>query len=85
MKNDIVEITKYCSDLANQAFQVYLPIVNNICLNEVSLNELEHILDYLLDFTYDDKILKLYEKVCKHYLPIYPKSIQFYINSYKEM
>lgn len=82
---EIEKITKQISDITNQAYQVYLPIVNDICVNQVSLNELEHILDYLLDFTYDDKILELFKRVCKHYLLIYPKTIQFYINSYKEM
>ena len=57
----------------------YLPLVENVCSRIVSEDELSHLLEYLLDFACDEKILKLYKRVCRRYLYVYPGCIKFYI------
>lgn len=42
-------------------------------------------LDCLLDFACDEKILKLYKMVCRRYLYVYPSCIKFYDEAYREM
>lgn len=42
-------------------------------------------LDYLLDFACDEKILKLYKRVCRRYLCVYLGCIKFYMEEYWEM
>lgn len=48
-------------------------------------DELSHLLDYLLDFACDEKILGLYKDVCRRYLYTYPGCIKFYIDAYRGM
>ena len=68
-----------------KAYEVYLPLVDDVCSRSVSENELSHLLDYLLDFACDEKILELYKRVCRRYLYIYPGCIKSYIEAYWEM
>lgn len=41
-------------------------------------------LDYMLMFANDERILQLYKKVCRAYWKIYPDSIAFYIMEYRK-
>lgn len=43
------------------------------------------LLDYLLDFACDEKMLGLYQRVCRKYLDVYPGCIRDYIEAYREM
>lgn len=70
--------------LNHQAFIEYKPMVDDICSRVASQNEAEHLLDYLLDFAGDDRILRLYKRVCRSYWQIYPESIAFYIMEYRK-
>ena len=51
----------------------------------MSEDEMSHLLDYLLDFACDEKILGLNKGVCRKYLDIYPGCIRDYIEAYREM
>lgn len=62
-----------------------MPLVEDVCNRTVSEDELAHLLDYLLDFACDEKILGLYKRVCRRYLYIYPSCIKSYIDAYREM
>ena len=47
--------------------------------------EIEHLLNYMLDFAENEKILALYRKLCRYYFNINPQATAEYIQSYKEM
>ena len=51
----------------------------------MSEGELSHLLDYLLSFACDEKMLGLYKKVCRRYLNVYTGCIRGYIAVYREM
>lgn len=80
------EVAKSINDLATQAVREYSKQVNSIiqdnCRDE---NTIQHLLDHMLDFCFDKKMLLLYRKLCKYYFDINPRSTEFYINSYREM
>lgn len=59
--------------------------IEDICSKEASEDELSHLLDYLLDFACDAKVLSLYKRVCRKYLYTYSGCIGFYIEAYREM
>lgn len=59
-----------------------MPLVDDLCSRTVSENELSHLLDYLLDFACDEKILELYKMVCRKYLYVYPGCVKFHIEAY---
>lgn len=56
-----------------------------MCRRTASEAELSHLLDYLLDFACNEKILELYKRVCRKYLYTYPRCIKLYIEAYREM
>lgn len=85
MDEKIYRIAEQIVQLHQKAYEVYLPFVENVCNRTVSEDELAHLLDYLLDFTCDEKILGLYKRVCRKYLYIYPSCIKSYIEAYREM
>lgn len=61
-----------------------MPLFEDVCSRSGSEDELSHLLDYLLDFACDEKILGLYKRVCRRYLYMYPGCIKSYIEVYRE-
>ena len=55
-------IAEQIVQLHQKADEVYLPLVEDVCSRSVSEDELSHLLDYLLDFACDEKVLRLYKK-----------------------
>ena len=82
---NIYQIAEQIVQLHQKAYEVYLPLVEDVCSRTVSEDELSHLLDYLLDFACDEKILGLYKRVCRKYLDVYPGCIRDYIEAYREM
>lgn len=70
--------------LNDMAVREYTPLVDDICRRIAPQNEVERLLDYLLSFAGNDKILLLYRRVCRHYFQIYPESIAWYIMEYRK-
>ena len=60
------------------------PLVDDLCRRKASQNEVELMLDYLLMFAGDDRMLALYKRVCRAYWEMYPESIAFYIMEYRK-
>ena len=85
MDERIYQIAEQIVEIHQKACEFYLPLVEGVCSRIVSEDELSHLLDYLLDFAYDEKILGLYKKVCRKYLYVYPRCIKSYIEAYWEM
>ena len=60
---DIYHIAERFEKLCEQAYEVYLPLVENICIKEASEDEVEHLLDYLMDFAHDEQIFELFKSL----------------------
>ena len=72
MDERIYQIAEQIVEIHQKAYEVYLPLAEDVCSRTVSEAELSHLFDYLLDFACDEKILGLYKKVCrKDYLVEY--------------
>lgn len=85
MDEKIYQIAEQIAQLHQEAYEIYLPLVEDVCSRIVSEDELSHLLDYLQDFACDERILELYKMVCRRYLYVYPRCIKFYIEAYWEM
>ena len=85
MDENICRFAERIVQLHQKAYEVYLPLVEDVCSRTVSEDELSHLLDYLLDFVCDEKILGLYKWVCRKYLDVYPGCFRNYIEAYREM
>ena len=85
MDERIYQIAEQIVQIHQKAYEVYLLLVEEVCNRTASEDELSHLLDYLLDFACDEKILGLYKRVCRKYLYIYPGCIRDYIEVYRGM
>lgn len=85
MKEQIYQCAERIMQLNKIAYDAYLPLVEDVCSRKVSEDELSHLLDYMLGFAHDSKMLGLYKKVCRKYLYIYPDCIEYYVKEYREM
>ena len=85
MDENIYQIAEQMVQLHQKAYEVYFPLVEDVRNRIVSEDELSHLLDYLLDFACDEKMLGLHKKVCRRYLYVYSDCIKFYIEAYREM
>jgi hypothetical protein len=84
--NDIEPLIENMKNLSGKAYHIYLPLVENIIENKcVNENEIENLLDYMLGFCADRKMLILYKKLCRYYWNINPLATAEYINYYREM
>ena len=77
----LVEHMKYIHDMAVVA---YTPLVDDICSRKATKNEVELMLDWLLMYAGDDRMLQLYKRACRAYWQVYPDSIAFYIMEYRK-
>jgi len=84
--DELKKIVMVLKQLTEQALNEYSALVNKIILSETQDQMvIEHALDGLLDFCYDDNILILYKKLCRYYYYINPSATVFYVNAYREM
>ena len=70
--------------LNNEAVAAYAPLVDDICSQHATLKEVEHLLDYMLGFAGDDRVLLLFKRVCRAYWQTYPEDIAWYIMEYRK-
>ena len=78
----INQIAEQMKGLCEQAYYVYKPQVDDICSRNASQNEVGLLLDWLLQYAGDDRMLGLYKQVCRAYWQKYPESISFYVLEY---
>lgn len=87
-KNIDAEINKIAHQiniLHEKAYREYLGPVKKLCDNpDASENEVGLMLDYLLEFCGNDKVLGLYKSVCRAFYKKYPECIVRYIMWYRE-
>lgn len=86
LKANIAEIAKGIKSLAEIALAEYTPVVNEIiALNITDEQRIELVLTQVLDFCFDERILLLYKRLCRHYYFINPKATRQYVYYYFEL
>ena len=81
---DIKGIVESKRGLYDMAYDAYLPLVDDICSREASESEVEHLLDYLLDFAGEDRMLLLYKRVCRKYFYRYPEMVADHVHMWRD-
>jgi hypothetical protein len=86
ISSELNKLVSGFGQLAEQAYQAYSPIVEDI-VNSKSRNtqEIEHTLDSILGFCFDNKMLALFKKLCRHYYYIDPVATSAHVYAYREM
>lgn len=82
----IEPLAESIQQLGGQAVGIYTPMVESLIMSKsTDTRQIEHLLDYMLDFCYNDKMLLLYKKLCRYYYFIDQQGAFFYVNAYREM
>lgn len=63
----IDEMVKSIKELHDASYHQYHLVAKDICSRNASENEVSHFLDDLLGFCSDERFLKLFKQVCRHY------------------
>jgi hypothetical protein len=62
-------------DLAQQALKQYSVEVESIVIErDKNSQRIEHCLDGMLGFCFDDRMLRIYKKLCRYYYDINPEA-----------
>lgn len=81
---DLEPLIQQMERIYDDAVIAYTPLVDELCSRKATENEVEWMLDWLLMYAGDERMLQLYKKVCRTYWEIYPESIAFYIMEYRK-
>ena len=82
----IGELAAAQQQLARQAEQQYSFEVESILRDQCrEPQRIECLLDGMLDFCFDDEMLRLYKKLCRYYFKIDQEATVSYVNAYLEM
>ncbi len=77
-------IAEHMQGLADIAVVEYTPLVNDICRRKATQNEVGLLLDYMFSFLGDERMLRLFKHVCRHYFYTYSGLIYSYILDYRK-
>ncbi len=82
----IKQLAKSINDLAGQAVAEYSQDVDAIIVSQSrDRNRIEHALDGMLDFCFDNNMLKMYKRLCRYYYEIDPAETAEYVYAYRNM
>ena len=84
--NGFKELAESIQQNTQQAYEIYKKAVDGIYADNVqNVNEIERLLDYILTYSSDEKMLLLFKKLCRHYYKINPVATAEYVTIYKDM
>ena len=82
----IGELAVAQQQLARQAEQQYSFEVDSILRDQCrEPHRIECLLDGMLDFCFDDEMLRLYKDLCRYYFKMDPEATASYVYAYREM
>jgi hypothetical protein len=80
------ELAESIKKNTQEAFEIYEVQVDRICRNKVKdEKEIERVIEVLLNYCYDDKMLLLFKRLCQYYYEINPNVTYEYVNIYREL
>jgi len=86
LMDNIRGMAKEMQTIYAQAITYYTPAVDDVIRRQSrDTKEIEHLLNYMLDFADNEEILTSYRKLCRYYLNINPQATAEYIQAYKEL
>ena len=80
------EFAESINKITEEAFIIYESQVDEIYRNKVKdEKEIERVIDVLLGYCYDDRMLLLFKKLCRYYYEINPSATCEYAYIFREM
>ena len=85
LKN-ISALAREMQGLARQAHGIYTAEVDAVLRGKCrDAQRIEHLRDGILGFCFDDEMLQLFKKLCRHYYAIDPAATADYVSTYRDM
>ncbi len=80
------QIAQQLRTLATQAIDILESEVNSVIAHaDKQEQRIEHLLDQLLGFCYDESVLVLFKRLCRYYYTFNPAATADYVSAYREM
>jgi hypothetical protein len=80
------ELAECINKITEDAFIIYEEQVDRIYRNKVKdVKEIERVIEALLDYCYNDKILLLFKRICRYYYKINQEVTYEYIMIYRDL
>jgi hypothetical protein len=84
--NTFDELAARMNDCTRFAVVQYRPIADDIINGTITdRHEIDLVMDYMLDFCFNDEILAMYKQVCRAIFNDYPDIVAEHIDMYREM
>ena len=84
--NGFKELAESINKITEEAFVIYEAQVDRIYRNKVKdEKEIERVIEALLDYSYEDKILLLFKRICQYYYKINPTVTYEYVMIYRDL
>lgn len=84
--NGFKELAESLNKITEDAFIIYEAQVDRIYSNKIKdEKEIERIIEVLLDYCYDDKMLLLFKRICRYYYEINPSATCEYGYIYRDL
>ena len=84
LAKELEPLFQQLNGLNNQAVAAYSPLVDDICSRKATEKEVGWLLTWMLDFAGNERMLKLYKRVCMAYWQSYPETVAYYIMEYRK-
>ncbi len=86
VKEEVKKLARQQTELLHDAYKAYLPLVENMLATQTTdVKRIEELLDSMLSFCFDHKMLLLYRRLCRHLFGLNPKTAAWHITAYREM
>jgi hypothetical protein len=83
--NSISKLAEVHQNLGKQAFVAYKVEVENIIRSKTTdQNQIEHLLDGMLSFCFDEEVLQLYKQLCRYFYAINPAITVYHVYAYRD-
>lgn len=84
--NPISKLAEVHQNLGKQAFVAYkIPVENLIRSKSTDQQQIEHLLDDMLSFCFDEDVLQLYKQLCRYFYMLNPEATVYYVYAYRDM
>jgi hypothetical protein len=86
ISRELRDLVSHLATLHHDALKAYTPLVDQtIADGSRNVKEIEHLLDGILDFCGDEKMLTIFKRLCRHYYGIDPRATAEYVHLYRKM
>ena len=84
--NELAGMIEHLNLLAKSTIPHYRQFVHGVENGVITdINQIEHEMDHMLSFCFDDDVLVLYKRVLRKIFNQYPEIVKFYIEAYYDM